>query len=1039
MKRSLLFFNALFVCLISQASPLAESPRHIPFADIRPPATDLVYQGQVLFPSDAIELKKKGVDISQLNPQESDIWKNSPTATPQLDVLPLENGATVQFVEVVASPLKYFRFNVMAQDPKSGISQMHTILLGKKTQTLLLRKALLRRLGYQIPSMKRLSKLTVQFSSSIAKVDFVENRSSGLKLNADGDKEWILNLDDKNSNRLEMQDVVVLPVTSDITNVAEGFLEPLIQGRRSINALMIPFNMVDFGESINGLRWSSCQISQNAIFFPLQDNEEFKTPIDDAKWITRKILQLSRKDYVDIVKEAEIPHPADALLVEKLISRRNKLRKCLSLDGQDLQFNPQITIAPDLIEGELTRTEFEGFGARFALGEAESPIAPKELVALFKSKAIGTAIDELISKVNTDILPFTSPAKIAINKQRDELTKDLIEFIKTGKPRARDFGIWSKPYFQGQLIASREVVAGSYLGTDNRISLVDTFGVAADTGLALGTVGLSPNKLITGQAGVTYLRQYAHVRPLDSVKSALDEPYRNIIVPLVKRDMAKVIPTGLAAEFEKLDYEQQVKRAKEIVDVFKNELHDGESIIITESVGPTAAIQAGFDLGKALLFDQRIALQAALRAQQQIISRLHLLRVGEKIHVYKDRGNIKSVSFVVALQANIEILSIRAKFTKGTAQTAFYETDINPNQDHKDLIMNLAALRDVLMKSSITKLKSQDEPDVLEHKIKESQGEINFLVWNFLSLKQSDRIKVTRANETHSEYYIRSLRGERNGQDFQTLSINILNELIAEALGGSVKVSNPLTGDPGDTLFGKSHARYSYFEGEVNPALAPQKETFKEKFVGVIYRWRGWSAEKAKLKKITDEFSKRYQFQFYDQNAFSLIDKAQLYTLTLRVFVYEKGLNYIMQLPATEIEKIFEAHFRAKSKIDLLSKRVDALNSFYAFKRNYLQALKSGNTQRAADQLTQLVSLLEASLDKDGLVKIVGGPKNILIQSVLQGFLKGEDGGYAKIPVESNQIGEFGSANFAGPLTTLQMDLGMTESEFFVYWLLRRI
>lgn len=62
-----------------------------------------------------------------------------------------------------------------------------------------------------------------------------------------------------------------------------------------------------------------------------------------------------------------------------------------------------------------------------------------------------------------------------------------------------------------------------------------------------------------------------------------------------------------------------------------------------------------------------------------------------------------------------------------------------------------------------------------------------------------------------------------------------------------------------------------------------------------------------------------------------------------------------------------------------------------------------------------------------------------MIQPILNGFLQGEDGKMAELPIEGAQLGEPGSQRVYGPLTTTQFELGMIESEFFVYWLLRRI
>jgi hypothetical protein len=279
------------------------------------------------------------------------------------------------------------------------------------------------------------------------------------------------------------------------------------------------------------------------------------------------------------------------------------------------------------------------------------------------------------------------------------------------------------------------------------------------------------------------------------------------------------------------------------------------------------------------------------------------------------------------------------------------------------------------------------------------------------------------------------------------MSVDILNYLLQEATkDATVAVSNTVSGDPGDTIYGKSNSRYSYFEGELDRSNKIEK--FGEQFVGVIYRWRGWSAKNEEVRKRVKEFSDRYQFQFYDESAFNLVKKAELYTLALRIYVYQPGIDFVLTQSQQQIEAIFDKYSTLSRFAPPGSPKASGLQrspleqakfSYHYFRHDYDKAVAKGDTNKGAQTLTKLVSLLEAGLTKEGLLAAVGGGKNFLITSDIQGFLKGEDGSYAKLPIEGHQIGQVGSKNPAGPLSAVQSDLGMTESEFFVNWLLRKI
>jgi hypothetical protein len=67
----------------------------------------------------------------------------------------------------------------------------------------------------------------------------------------------------------------------------------------------------------------------------------------------------------------------------------------------------------------------------------------------------------------------------------------------------------------------------------------------------------------------------------------------------------------------------------------------------------------------------------------------------------------------------------------------------------------------------------------------------------------------------------------------------------------------------------------------------------------------------------------------------------------------------------------------------------------------------------------------------------VGGVSNVFVQSSINGFRQNDEGGDTAII--SDSLGQIGSAHRAGPLRFVQENLGMTDSEFFDYWILNKI
>lgn len=1022
----------VYLSITASASPLASSPSVIPLDNLRTEATDLYYKSKHLLPNEVSALRDQGYDISLLNPDTTtDLWRPRGFAKTNDDVaLGVNEGATVTYYSRGYSPLNTFRFYVQHKD-KDGQERAYDVFLGKRLQTYLLRRNLLRKLGFYIPPMKRLKRLDVQFRTSLEKNNFVEDKRNGLQVQAQGDKEWILNLNDKDSSLLQMQDVVVMPQEVKVVNLAFGQVNAdgsdLVQGRRLINSLIVPFNLVDVQESINGFRWHSVLVRSKSLYLPLEETEQFSATLADARWIMRAITTLTRSDWDQITSGIGYPEAARLLLVEKLISRRNELARQLKLDAQPLDYNPMISYGAELVNGELQRGEWEGLAARLSMGEDPSVVSGEEIRSLFKSQLITSAIDSLILQVNKDILPRTDLTAAAFEANKNRVIKDITNFINTGKDTSSNLGIWTKPFYNANLIAGRQVIAGNYLGADNRIQLVDTFGVSLDTGMYFGTTGLKMGQSLDARTRVYYYRQYAHLKPLQSIETALKQPYKNMLVPLLKKEWAQLIDPKafeLKNGESELDLEE---RLKSMVTSLKNNLGEGESLIVSDGLGAGANLRAGYQIAKD------IHLQAQIDANRTFLSRLHILRVGDNLHVYRDRGNLKALQFIISLRAKVEVLSVQAKLSSGTAKTEFFRLNLKDDlKENPDLPLVLKSLREIFLNNKTRNLRLFEEPTTLEHELSESQSNINFLFWNRFSLKTQDRVSLLRANDPEPENFLRRLTGSRSGENYQTIAVDVLNEILTEVIGNDFSITDTSIDDPADTLYGKSKARYSVFEAEIG-----SDNKFSESFVSVNYRWRGWSSSKGNLEKIVKEFSDRYNFEFFHPQTFQQIKRADLYTMNLRIFVYDRGIKRLVTLTEGELATLLKDYISRNYGKDTHSIKV--LDRFIRLQRHYNIQFKKGNLNKQADLITKMVSLLETSLNYKGLIKAVGGDKNILIQPILTGFMRGEDGNFSQLPIEGHQIGQYGSARRFGPLSTTQIELGMTESEFFAYWLIRRI
>lgn len=1029
--------NKFLILIFFSINASAQLAGSIPLDFGNRPATDLIYKNKKLLPSEAKNLHLKGKDLSDLLPEESDIWKNKKNNLDLFDdrlVSEQNLKQGLKYQDKVPSRLENFRFTV--KNTKNGITKFYTILISKNSHQFLLRKNLLRSIGYIVPNIQYIKKFKLKFNGEFSKKIFLDNLGSQTF----GDpKRWVIE-NNKSDSSLLIQDVLLFSSNEPIYNLAMGFIPgQIIKGRRVLNALSLPYSMVNTRESINGLSWLAGKVFNNRIILNIDNAEEFSTTYHDAKWILKRIKNLGRKEIEKIVKYAYFPKEVEILLIEKLISRRNSLLDHFDLLKNDkMNYNPSISSGKHLKEGVLLKEWYEGHGSRYAYNPSDSPLSSSEIKAFFKSKVIGNMLSSAVYAFNEKFVPKTDIQGTLIEKQQELAEDQFIKFLETGELQEIPFGVYAFPTLRGNVDISRQVFAGSYLGTDNVIQLADSLTLNVAAGFFAGLYGLPINwqGAISGEGSLS--RTYTHLKPIRSIKKALKEPYKNILVNLLKRKKGKIFNTFLTPEFQELSKNERQKVIDETFKIFNENLEVGESLIITDSINRNIDFTAGYS------FTDIFRLQGNLFANKLNMSRLHILRATkDTIHIYRDKGNLKLKGLSFGVDAYIPVLKFIFTASKGQGETNFFKLNMNTEEnENPSVVKNALALRQVLIENNLELLKIDQNPYRITHDFKEKAKQFDFLFFRSLELKQNDQIKVIHPTGFEKKFH-RYQDGKRRGKDYQGLTIDVLNSILEEELDSEFLIDNSGSGDPGDTFRGNSRSRISSME------IEEKGKRIVEPFLDINYRWKGWKIKRRKINKIIKEIHSKFGEILFPEEVLHNTNYLELYSIDVNVYLYKDAIETYMNIADDELLDFLKENARIpkirrkqgesstayKKRIErrrnaINRKAVKFLNEFklYFEINDFNKYTKFGQ---------KFVGTLETILPFEKFIELTGGRNNMFLQGRITGFRGPDENGDQ--PIFSNSIGEFGSIKPRGSLRSLQRKIGITESEFFLYWLLRRI
>jgi len=1047
----IIFRSFVFITFLISFSSLAEIIS-IPMQYTNRPARDLTDEnGKTLSVMQSRAIWDKTKDLSQLNPKETDIWKNEigRQLLAQEDDLNINPQEEFHYIDKVISTVGSYRF-VVREAEASSEKRNFNIWLSTDSRSILLRKNLLRKLGYRVPKILHQQELKLKFKGKASLNAFLEEVE--ISTFADVNR-WRIHTDEENFV-ITLQDVLILESNTKIYNLAMGEISSeTIAHRRSLNSLATPYALVDLRESVDGFPWSLGKIDNKVMLLDIISGDAFSTTYFDTLWMLKRLKDLTRQDFQEIVDLAYFPESVALLMVEKLLARRNAITKLFFSDAVDTPVDYEVSGATgELIKGRLTQEKWPGHAARYSFDDTESPLSKDEMLAYFRSKFYSGVLGNLVSYVNKNLLYETDIQKVAIEKAVEAQKEQFLEFFETGQFKRVPFTAWAIPTAKGHILASRDIVTGAYLGTDNLIQIADSLEFIGEVGAFVGTLGLPSRVQLFASGSARFSRAYTHVKSIKSIKTALKEPFRNIIVPNVKRKktqtIVEMIDSLQSPEFAKLTGEERDAEVKNIFKEFNKVLQLGDSLIISNNLILSGAGVLGYQIP---LNFANIEASIQLGMNKINIWRLNITRSGENtFQVYKSRANSFGKNAGIQLSAYVPIITLNWNKQKGKIVTEFHSLDFDSQEETKDTIRKLVELREVFAENSTELITKTKKPFIIQHNFVEKLSQRRWFSKQKTKIKLSDKLKITHPEGYQTELYIRNI-AKLKGKNYIQVAYDVLNGIIKEIFeNDSVNFSNAESGNPGDSFYGQSYSRQITTEVPFNNEIS---EIPFENYSQIKHQWKGWSGKRSKLISIKKKIDKKYGKNIFNDELFYGTKKIKLYTVDVVLSLYANGINHLLNFDHKKFMDIIDANLivpwrgsrttnsrfgkenavtKRKRKREKLIELIDSVHKSLQSEYRHLM-----NPKKKSQNITKLIDTIEMMLPFKTFQTLVGGDKNFYLKGVINGFRVGTENGEEAIL--SNSIGEYGSEFTGGIINTLRNAIKISQGELGAYWFLRRV
>ncbi len=997
----------LNISSVSLAQELDQVPGLIPLNPYRSAASDLEFEGQLLSVLAAEELKKNGTDLSELNPQRSDLWRSEGFPAPASEAL---SPSPLTFVATKDSRPGNFRF--VARDPQTGDES--TFFVSKNSSNLLLRAALLQRLGYRVAAARRYASLHLQFANRLEKDAFLSRLAAGT---LGATTRWVVN---QEGQTVHLQDVIAVQET-EFYNLAYGSVPAsVVQGRRTLNALLIPFGLVDVPESVNLWKWDCGVRLSQYVQISYGESASFNMSLEDAQWILKKIAQLTRQDFLAIVQSADMPASVGALALEKLISRRNSLMNLFGINSPELPFTPG---------GKIEHQDWPGYGARFTYGDIQSPVRSEEIRSLLwgrlQSELMANAMTDLSQRflVNTDI------AAELEKLQHERINKLFESYMETGEIQEQGLGILTVPYVNARIILQRNLLIGRFIGTDFMVNLSDTFGFSVGTGIYGQVTGLPAGIGGGGGAQLFFTRFFSHIRPVQSVKQALKTPYKNLFVPATMMSFAKTI----SAIQSKDDAYFASVEGKDALRLFSSEFSKqigvGESLVVSDTVG------AGVEGNLQGRFAEVLVAQASFNARQVVLRRTHIYRASnEQVLVFEDQGQALSLTPGLSLSAHrIPIFQFSLSRQKGSADIVVHELNLQLDlKSNTQLLPNLALLASLLRGEHPELLKERVTVS-LRHEMKSRVFRTGLFIFSSRAQKLDDRLTATHPSGAKKEFF-RHDSVQLTGLDYENFLLGAANAAIFKHMGGEYRLESGQPLDPSTTIGGSARVQGASVEVELQSST-------ENAVLTLIEEHRGWKISRKDLDRQIKLINAEVGRVLFPHTFLGSTKAVELYQLALKVGIYQEGQKNLVRISQSDLKKILLKHgtfyFSLPGRTSVPEHINNVVGILTTQQKELRQSLESGDQVEAARRLCALAAYLKSQVSWAGIVQAVGGEANLYGQSRLAGYRINDEG--TDQGIQSHSFGVIGQKQADGPMRSFMQRYRLPASESQALWLMERI
>lgn len=1040
----------LFICVLfaSFISGLVAQEARIPLDGVRQPSRDLLYNGKKLTSEQAWELAndpKVNLDLSRLEPISSSLYSSQ--TVQQDDSVSLDESQTFEFMSAIASHSGLQRFNVLSENKEN----VYTIHLDKTLHTYLLRKNLLRKLGYKVPKMKWYKKLKVQFESKEQRDRFI---TRSIPESTYGTSKRWTKIDPstfKDDHLLvEFFDVVATePNEYDHYNAAV-MIPPNRLTNRTLRALIVPYALVDLKESVNKFEWKVGRIDNDHIVLPHFTSSDFDTTIDDVLWIGRKLAKLTKEDIVEVVKNAHFPAEVEALVTEKLLSRKNAILEILQVDHKKEEVNFKVSLKEDLKEGKLLKEDWEGYASRFAHGDPDSPF--KDIGYFVLSKLQSATIDNLIGKANEYLSAF-DPTDEKLEFHQNQFQEGLDHFVETGEFKDFKIDAWVSPIVDGNLILSRDIVVGNYLGTDNMVQLADTVGYGVTLGAHVGIENIDYWPNASFRATLAYVKSFTHLKPVKTLKASFKEPYKNMYVPLLKRNIKKELEKIAEMEVEngELDEEARAAELARVIEVIDRNLGVGESLITTSRIVPAAMLN-----GRLNIADTGVSL--GFGTDKVFLKRMHFYRKNvDTIQVYDDRGRAFSLNMNAGIDNKIPIIRLDLKNTRGKYGVKVHNVNINSDPKNNPKFYEYAtALLSLMSEDSTELLEAIEKPIEIDAGFHDKATKLSFLVWRSKYLNKESRINIKDQRGREQELVSVTYDGQ-SGINYESFVKDVINFYLGkflreEEIDINLSLNPERWKNPAHTFKGVAETYSGRYEAQVvrREVDGQERQMARRPFVGLTWKREGWSASQNKMKKLVKKTNEKFGKVIFDQRDLEDLTKLSLYEITVNTNLYESGIERLRNLKEKEVTKIQRSYVTARSRTNpncrVRRSRAHQMRTAQTLiecgNLNLVSAKikeckktesdKESTIEEKGKCYLDLAAKLYQYLEFEDFKKIIG-EDNMFVYGAINGFRKNSE--ILNNPIKSDTIGKVKSRYWNGPIDVIRDILNVQGGEFHGSWI----